>query len=358
MLSEGYAARDSSRFVYGYGYFVPEKGALAGDLRHMGADVQLFAARSAAGIVARVPKIARFLKSWRADVIHCHLPLAGLAGRLAARLTGVPVVYTEHNYLERYHPWSRRANLATWRLQDFVVAVSEEVADSIRRHAGTVRPVRVVRNGVSLDRFTPDLGLRRQIRNELGIPSSSPVVGTVAVFRPQKCLDLWLQTARTVADEHPDTHFLIVGDGPLRGRLHTRSEELGLGDKVHWAGLQNEVKPFLSAMDVYLMSSSHEGMPVALLEAAASALPVVSTAVGGVPEVVVSGETGFLVPPEAGANLAPNVLRLLRDEELRRRFGRLGRERVRDHFSMDRMVGILESIYRNVLEERRQYDSR
>ncbi|HSL84432.1 MAG TPA: glycosyltransferase, partial [Thermoanaerobaculia bacterium] len=241
--------------AYGAGYFLPWKDALVAPLREAGVEVVRFTARTAPGMLAQVPRIASFLRRWRAGVVHCHLPLAGVAGRLAGRLAGVPVVYTEHNLMERYHPWTRRANLWTWGLQARVVAVSAEVAASIERHGGSIVPVRVVRNGVPVDRLRRDAAAGLEVRRRLGIPEDAPVVGQVAVFRRQKRLDLWLETAREIRRRRPDARFLLVGDGPLRGKVESLARELGLGDAVCFAGLQDDVRPYLSAMDLLLVSS-------------------------------------------------------------------------------------------------------
>src|SRR6266487_6932812 len=128
------SARD--RFVYGYGYLLPDKNALVPTLMRSGADVICFGAKRPLGWLAAVPAIARFLRKWSADMVHCHLPVAGVIGRLAGLLANVPVVYTEHCVMERYHPWTQRANVWTWNLQDRIVAVSQDVAKSIHMHAG------------------------------------------------------------------------------------------------------------------------------------------------------------------------------------------------------------------------------
>jgi hypothetical protein len=123
--------------TYSLGFFVPWKNQLAGAAAEAGARVHCFEASSPAALMLRVASVARWLRSEHADILHCHLPLAGVVGRLAASLAGTPVVYTEHNLLERYHAATRRAELATWRLQRAVVAVSGEVASSIARYAET-----------------------------------------------------------------------------------------------------------------------------------------------------------------------------------------------------------------------------
>lgn len=330
---------------YAVGYFLPWKDALAPELAELGASVTCFDAGSRGALLLRVRRVAAWLRRERADILHAHLPLAGVVGRLAGRWAGVPVVYTEHNLQERYHPWTRRLNAWTWRLQERVIAVSGEVAHSIDRHLAQRVPVDVVQNGIAVERFSRYPVDRPRIRQTLGLPPEAQVVGTVAVFRSQKRLDHWLQTAALVRARHPEAHFLLVGDGPLRADLESTARRLELTDSVVWPGLCQDVRPYLAAMDVYLMSSAFEGLPLALLEAMAMELPVVATSVGGIPEVVVEEETGHLTPPGQPARLAAAVARLLEDPPRGRRLGEAGRRRVEERFSIERMAREVEAIY-------------
>jgi len=346
--------RGDGGVLYEVGYFLPWKNALVEPIRSAGAPVTCFPARTGAGVVLRAPAVASHLRSREIDLVHCHLPLAGVAGRLAGRLAHVPVVYTEHNVMERYHPLTRLANLWTWRLQEQVVAVSAEVAGSIARHAGSAVPVRVVTNGVPVDRLRPDPEAGAAVRGRLGIPAGAPVVGQVAVFRRQKRLDLWLRAAEAVRRRHPDARFLLVGDGPLRSEVETLARGPALEGAVHLPGLQEEVGPYLAAMDVLMVSSEFEGLPLVVLEAMAMEVPVAATAVGGIPEAVADGETGRLVPAGDAGALAAAVAGLLADAELRRALGRAARRRVAERFSTERMVVELETLYREVLDRARR----
>lgn len=345
LLLETRRAARPAPFVHTYGYLVPAKDALAQPLRALGSEVTCFALRSTLGLPWTVLRLARYLRRSRTDLIHAHLPISGVVARLAARLAGIPVLYTEHNLQERYHPLTRRLNLWTWRLQARVLTVSHSVRDSVIRHAGERIPLEVLWNGIPVDRYRPEETDRDGMRRRLGNPETAVVIGTTAVFRPQKRLEDWLQAAALVRSHHPEARFLLVGDGPLRSELEQLADELGLGDALSWAGLQEDVRPWLAAMDVYLQSSDYEGLPVALLEAMAFELPVVATAVGGVPEVVVDGETGRLVPPRQPAALAEATRTLLMDGAIRRRMGREGRRRVCEHFDVVRMQRRLEAVY-------------
>jgi len=336
-------------FRYSAGYFLPWKDALVAELGDAGAPVHRFTARNNLAVLAQTPFVARHLRRERIDLVHAHLPLSGVVARLAGRLAGVPVVYTEHNLQERYHRATRRMNLLTWRLQRGVIAVSQEVADSARRHAGDRVPVMVVRNGIDVAAYQAAAAAREATRRELGLADGTLLIGTVAVFRAQKRLDLWLEAAELVAREVPPVRFVVVGDGPLAAMARSKATELGIMDRVMFPGLQESVAPYLAAMDVYLISSEFEGLPLALLEAMAAGLPVVSTAVGGIPEVIEDDTSGLLAPFGSARALAERVVRLAADPGLRERLGQAGRRRVESEFGVARMAAEVETIYRDTL---------
>lgn len=338
----------ADEYAYSFGYFLPWKDALVPALS-AGAEVTCFSAKNNAAMLAQIPAVARHLRRWDADVLHCHLPMASIVGRLAGRLAGVPVISTEHNVLERYHPATRGLTLATWRLQSRVIAVSEEVASSIARATKGSVPVDVVRNGVPVNLMQRDVAGAARVRASLGIPERAPVAGIVAVFRTQKRLPLWLEVAAQVRREHPDAHFVFVGDGPLRAEVEAQIKALSLGDCVHLVGLQEDVRPYVSAMDVFLMTSEFEGLPVALLEAMAMETSPVVTAVGGMPEAVADGVSGFVLAPNDTSGLVAAVNRLFADGALRRRVGKAARERVDREFGMQRMLGEVHAVYEKVL---------
>lgn len=345
LLAQGLLAVDPARVTSAVGYFLPWKDAMVAPLRASGAEVVCFEAHATAELLTRMVEVARFLRTWGADVLHCHLPLAGVVGRAAGRVAGVPVLYTEHNVMERYHPWTRRMNVATWRLQRHAVAVSGEVADSIRRHAPASVPVTIVPNGVPVAAFAPTATSRTRVRRALDIPDDAPVVGTVAVLRSQKRLDRWLDAAAAIIRTVPGTHFVVVGDGPLRRSLEERARALGLLASVRFVGLQTDVASYYAAMDVYLMSSDFEGLPLALLEAMAAERPAVAPRVGGIPEAIVDGRTGILVQPGDVAGLATATAALLADAGRRRSMGRAARARVEQHHGIGRMMRELERLW-------------
>ncbi len=297
--------------------------------------------------MALLPALARLVKEQKVDLIHCHLPVSAAAGRLVGKYLGVPVVYTEHNKQERYHPATRALNLMTMGLNAEVLTVSEDVRQSLLAHwSGDQQRVSVLINGVNTSRYDPVQHDPASSRVKLGLPADAPIVGTVCVFRTQKRLECWLDLASRTLTEIPDAHFVLIGDGPTEEKVKARAQALGLGDRITFPGRLREVRPWLAAMDVYLMTSEFEGLPIALLEAMSMELPIVTTSAGGIAEAVTDGTEGFVLAVNEWEELLSPLLRLMRDTELRERIGKAARNRVVKDFSIERMARELEAVYR------------
>lgn len=349
LLAEGLRFADADRFELSYGYFHPEIDALVPALRAGGASVTCFDAPTRFTMLMRARRVARHLREQRIDLLHCHMPLAGALGRLAGRMAGVPVVYTEHNKVE----WYRRAtfwlNAWTYGMQAHVVAVSESVAESVHRYIRPSVPVTVVRNGIDAEYFSRSPQGADTVRQRFGIAADAPVVGNVAAFIPQKRVHDWIAAAREIHRLHPAARFVWVGEGPLRQAMLDGVREAGLQGVVHLAGVQADVRPYLAAMDVYMMSSAFEGLPVALLEAMALGCAPVCTSVGGIPEVIEPGVNGFLADPGAPEELARAVCALLGHGARRAEVSAAARATVEARFSVERMTRAIEAIYLQVL---------
>ncbi|REJ77048.1 MAG: glycosyltransferase [Acidobacteria bacterium] len=329
-------------------YFLPWKDALVAEIAASGAPVQCLGARSSLGLLLRAGRVRRWIRASGLDLLHCHLPLAGVAGRLAARGLGVPLVYTEHNLQPRYRRATRALSRTTWGLQDQVVAVSEEVAASIRQHLGDRVPVQVVLNGIDVERFAAATA-SAELRAELGLEEGAPVIGAACVFRRQKRLDLWLEAAAHIHRRRPQTRFLLVGDGPLLSEVEATARQLGLESALRLPGLQPDITGHLALMDVFLISSDFEGLPLALLEAMAAGVPVVATAAGGIPQVLRGDLAESLCPLGDADALAARVLERLDHPERSAVLASLGQQRVRADHSVERMTTELDQIYRRLV---------
>ncbi len=296
---------------------------------------------------------ARF-RAAQPDLVHLHGSRSGLAGVIAARLSGIwPVIYTAHVFafrrqLPRALHWAAaRAEALTCRFADRVICLSQ--SDLVEAAACGIPTDRftVVANGVAIALVvTPN-----DRRSEFGLDPGVPVVGMISRLVPQKDPITFLRMARLVTEMVPDVRFLLVGDGPLRRAVERAVQETGLSDRVIVTGFRSDVNELLQTMDVVVLTSLWEGLPLTLLEAMAAARPVVATLVAGSSDVVVNGETGFLVPPHDPVQIAAAVTQLIQNPALRQAMGQQGRTRVARDFSLSRMVQETVNVYRAVLHK-------
>lgn len=288
------------------------------------------------------------IRRLRPHVVHTH---ASLAGRVAARLAGVPVLYTKHNVVRIptsagvvpppagpvkrvFNRWSGRL------LADRIIAVSGAVARELVEAGFDPRQVVTIPNGIDLRPFAAAGAVRRR---PFGYR-----VGTAARLSPQKGLDVLIEAAARVVRQEPRARFVIGGEGPERPRLEEMIRARGLADRVVLPGFVDDVPGFLADLDVYVLSSRYEGLPLAVLEAMAAGLPVVATDVGGVREAVVDGQTGVLVPAGDPVALAGAILELLRDPDRARALGRAGRQRAEAEFDAELMASRVTELYREI----------
>jgi glycosyltransferase involved in cell wall biosynthesis len=183
------------------------------------------------------------------------------------------------------------------------------------------------------------------VRAELGIGRDDPVIGTVCILRAEKALDVLVRAAALLARDLPRLRVLIVGDGEERGRIETMVHQLGLEDHVLLTGLRSDVPDVLAALDVAVLSSDYEGIPLSMLEFMDAGKPIVATRVGGIPEVIQDGVHGVLVPPRDEAALAAAIGGLLGDTDAAREMGARAQDRCRREFSLDRIVERLQQLY-------------
>ncbi len=300
-----------------------------------------------------VPKLMRVIQTESPDIVHTHNFTASTWGRIAAKLCRVPVlVATEHNVLIHESPFHRFVRKWLSRYTGRIIGVSEKVVQShIRGDRIHAERYSTIYNGIDLDCYAahPTVAATADSLNRYFLPERGKVVGIVASLTSQKGHPYFLRAARRVLETVPTTTFLIVGDGPLRAELEGLSKELGLEGRVVFTGLRSDVPLLLAHMDLFVLSSLWEGMPMAVLEAMAAGKPVVATSVGGLDEVVLEGSTGYLVPPGDENALAAAITALLRDDKLREKMGSEGRHRVLQCFTTQLMVTKTEHIYESLL---------
>jgi glycosyltransferase involved in cell wall biosynthesis len=298
--------------------------------------------------------MCRLILRERPDIVHTHLFKSDLHGRLAARLCGVPlVVSTAHNN----DVWARKFPLGrlygfTAKLTDKVIAVSDEVREYQIQHTGIdSEKICVIENGVDIRRFSNQEEAGRAFRAEFQISADTPLIGIIGRLKPQKDHDNFLNAAAQIKAKIPEARFLVVGDGPLRDELNLKAQALGLESSVIFCGLRHDIPAILSALNLLVISSKWEGLPVTLLEGMAARCPIVATAVGGVPNVVTDGESALLVPPEDSQSLASACFKILREAETARALVNAGFGRVQQQFSLDAMIQKTLNLYQELLEK-------
>lgn len=341
------------QFGYEFAYMLPWKDFLVPNITKAGFPVHCLGMKKTWHFPVVQRRFQTLMQQRSFDLIHADLPVTGILARLMGRRFGIPVIYTEHNLQERYHPLTRRANALTFGWNDCVLAVSEEVTASINRSGlGKKTRVTTLLNGVPVEQVRAEAGNLNGLREEFGIPANHLVVGTVAVFRRQKRLQDWLEVANRITQQQKNVTFLLVGHGPEETMLQSKIRELRIEDCVVIPGFRPDGRRVMALMDVFLMTSEFEGLPMALLEAMALRKPVVATAVGGIPEVVKNGDEGFLTVVGAVNELAGCTTKLLGDPQLRQRMGEQGAAKVEERFHIKHRVKFIEALYLEVLAER------
>ena len=297
--------------------------------------------RHAAGPAALL-RLVRIMRAFRPDVVITRGLNADILGRMAATIARVPVVIvwkhnTGHIYRGALEIVSERA---LDPFTDRYFAVAEGQVPYLTGELGwPERKIRVIHNGVNPAAFpyAPERPRERGPRVGARHRPGETVVGILAVFRPEKDHETFLRAARIVADRVPGARFLLAGDGPGRAELEDLTHELGLEDRVVFAGLRSDVEAILGLLDVVVLSSfTIECFPYAILEAMAMGVPAVCTAVGGLPEMIEEGVTGRLVPPQRPEALADGIVNVLSDPERARAMGRAARRAAAERFTLER----------------------
>jgi len=299
-----------------------------------------------------LPKLVKVMKNKKIDIIHCRSFQAGLRGLLAAKIAGVPIIIKSYHGLNL---WKKSHLLLLDRFMSlftdkFIVVSNARRELMLKREK--IRPEKVITiyNGVNGKRFDIKINIARQKR-EFGISETSKVVGIVASLTKVKDHKTFLNAAALIYRKLPNVYFLIVGDGELRNELELYCKQLSINSHVIFTGSRKDIPKMLSIMDIFVLSSLREDLCNALLEAMSARRPVVATNVGGNPEVVLEGETGFLVEPRNPEKMAEKILKLLNNCILSKSMGNKGRKRVEYVFSAKKNAEEIEAVYRHLYEK-------
>ncbi len=332
----------------------PPDGPLAAEFHAAGIEVDRVA-RPRPGIdPILIVRLARWMRRHGVQLVHTHNRMALIYGAPAGRLAGAAVVHTKHGNNPRGGTRLLAGNLAA-RFVDAFVAVSDETAAFARkRREVNERRLLVIPNGIELGRFHPEPAARERVRRELGFDAQTWVTGTVGRVAAEKNQALLVRAMAPLLG--PRARLVVAGDGPLMAALTELVSSLGVAGFVHLLGVRRDVPDVLNALDVFAMSSSTEGLPLVVLEAMATSLPVVSTSVGGIPNVLDEGQTGFLVAAGDEAALRDRLARLAADPAGSRACGARARSAAVTRFSAERMQRDYLELYARVLSPK-PYDT-
>jgi len=293
---------------------------------------------------AVLSRLYRLIRDNRIDVVHTHHFTQLFYAALPARLAGARIVHTEHEFFSYVEsPLSRHLAGPLLRLCDHMTVVGPEVRDYFVRTIGIAKDrVTVVPNGVNVGAFDYERPLARR---ELGLDPDAPVLGTIGRLEPEKDQATLIDVFRAVRAEYPSARLVIAGDGSLASQLRSQAESYGLGDSALFLGYRRDVARVLAAMDVFVLPSIREGLPISLIEAMAARRPVVASSIGSVTGLVQDGDNGFVAQPRDAAAFTNAIKRLLDAPDLRLRLAEAGRRTVEDSYSLTSVIRAYEDLY-------------
>ncbi len=300
-------------------------------------------------------EIYRFIKKNNIEIVHTHSSKAGILGRLAARVAKVRIIlHTVHGWsFNDYQPRAERLffiwleRLSARFSDKLVVASNYDRQKGLDNHIGKKNKYSLIRYSVDYTEFNIK---DQNIREELGINPNDLVVGMIDCLKSQKSPQDFIRLAFLVKKFSPHIKFLLVGDGILRRSIEKLIEKLNLKNYVILTGWRRDIPRILSAIDVFVLTSLWEGLPIAVLEAMASSKPIISTDTGGVKEVIVEGKSGFLVPSRDMNKMSQRLAVLLNDENLRTQIGQNAKDSLDSNFTIRNMIRRNENLYEELIK--------
>ncbi|MGL2966875.1 glycosyltransferase [Flavobacterium sp. XGLA_31] len=351
LLPETLKIHNTTTFEFHYIYFLPWKNQMVSAIEQAGGKVTCFQAKNNLTLLMQYAKIAKYCKDNGIQIIHAHLPWAGVVARMAGKVAKLPVLYTEHNNFDKYHFLTRVLSAVTYKYQTKVLAVSEDAKEALERRR-LFHDIVYVPNGVNTAFFSKESSFRKLNDVETFV-GEDKVIGTVAVFRKQKRLDVFVEVARLAQQKNLPFKFLMVGEGTEMPLVKSLIAQYQL-QNIYLAGLQESPADFMKYMDVFLITSDFEGLPVALLEAMSMEIVPFCTPVGGIPNVVKDNQNGVLLKSQETTEIVSQLEAKVLGEITN--FGSLqkaARATIVADYSIQRMVHQLETIYTEVLHERK-----
>lgn len=345
MLLNFLGAADQEKFRHTI-LCLTSRGEMADAIEGTGIGMKVYQVRFRS-FLKDIGHLAGWFRAENVQIVHSHMFYASLWSRIAGLRAGVPVLVTTEHGKE---PWKKWWQI---KLDHFLsgktfhhIAVSEDVRNiRIKRDGVELGRITMIPNGVPIPAGVGDTEAGRRVRAEFGIEKATPVIGTVGRVIGAKGYPILLEALAMARKSVPDLHWLQVGDGPHRKQIMAQAETMGLAPCISFAGRRTDIHDLLEAMDVWVMSSTHEGLPVALLEAMAAGKAIVATDVGGIPDAVDHGVSALLVPQQNAGELARGMVRLFEDELLKDRLAAAARDRATKDYGIDAVTRQIEKIY-------------
>jgi glycosyltransferase involved in cell wall biosynthesis len=292
--------------------------------------------------------LVRRLRHLRPQILHIHSRRgADFWGLLAARRLKIPVVLSRRVD----NPESLPGRLLKYRPATRIVGISREICRVLARQGVPAAKIVCIPSGVDTHHYRPDREAPARLRKVLGLSGEARAVGMVAQFIPRKGHATLLEAAPEVLHAHPEAHFVLFGEGPLREELRKEASLLPHASRVHFPGFRDDLHQLLPGLDVLAHPASKEGLGVSLLQAGACEVPLVAGRAGGIPEIVLDGQTGFLHEPGNGSQLGSRLCEVLANPELARTLGQKARQHIERHFSEETMARQNLRLYREILNE-------
>ena len=332
---------------------IEEGGQVAQELVESGIKVDILGMKSYHNPF-NILKLVKYIKKREIDIIHTHMYFANSFGRIAAILAKTPIMIS--TAYSNYFEYKKRNILMERFLSGFtdrIIAASDSIKEFTVKQEG-IKPdkFKVIHDCASTEKFSKKLD-STSIRKSLGIESGCPVVGCVARLDAVKGHAYLIQAAAKISKRNPKVKFLLVGDGPLRKELEDLTVNLGIKDKVIFAGTRRDIPEMLSAIDIFVLPSAlREGCPLSILEAMAMSKPVVASRLGGIPEEVSDGESGILVNPKDPDSLADAIIKLFSDKDMAKSMGLAGRKIFEEKFSKEVMLKKIETLYDDIAKRK------
>jgi glycosyltransferase involved in cell wall biosynthesis len=307
-------------------------------------------------LLGSILELVKLLRKESPNVVQIYGLRANIIGRLAAKITSVPLILTgvvsTDDWRKWYHVWLDRAT--GWTVNGWIANSQACKKSLVEREKYRPERISVIYDGIDISYWTKDnkSPVRKKLRKQWGNSDDDIVFVTVANLRPDKGVQFLIEAIPTVFHKQPKARFVLVGSDWMGGRLQARCKQLGIENIVIFAGFRRDIRDIYHAADITILPSLREGLPICLIEAMSMELPVIATSVGGTLELVQNGQTGILIEAGNVDAICKAVIEMAADTQKRRQMGMIGRQRVTKMFSIDRMIKQLLNFYENIYYEK------